>query len=154
MNKASKIVTKIPMYKPEKWKQTINAGCYTYVLNLFEDKFYLIGDFIGKRCKETVSDEKLIEVFIEEISEHFNCEIEEVDSNKQLEKGKLKVYIQRHIHTGYYHFFRQDSNGFWSHKYPRELPTKVDSVGEVIENPDEMVDMPFVGWCFEISQRN
>ena len=38
-----------PKYCPNKWKHVIKAGCYSYAIELFVDKFLLVGDIIGKR---------------------------------------------------------------------------------------------------------
>lgn len=51
-----------PKYRPNKWKYAIRSGCYPYAIELFVDEFLLVGDMIGKRCNDYVSDEKLISV--------------------------------------------------------------------------------------------
>lgn len=139
-------------YNPNKWKYAMKSGCYPYAINIFIDKFLLIGDLIGKPCNEKVSDEKLIKTFLKEM-EFLKYEVKEIDSYQEIKENEWKVYIQREEHTGYYHFLRQDEDGIWSHKFPNELPIRTDSAGQIIKSPDEMIEAPFNGWCFCLKQR-
>jgi hypothetical protein len=41
--------------------------------------------------------------------------------------------------TGDYHWYRQDSNGYWSHKLGAWVPMEVDYSGRRITNPKEIV---------------
>lgn len=142
-----------PMYEPKEWNTCLDAGCYPYALNIKVNKFFVVGDLIGKHCNGSVSDEYLIAVLKEEVEFILDCELTEVETNTFLNEGERLIYIQREDHTGYYHFLRKDDNGTWSHKYPNELPTNRDSIGEIIEDPDCMVDKAFRGWCFLIKKR-
>ena len=64
----------------------------------------------------------------------------------------MKIYLQREENTGYYHFLREDEDGLWSHKFPNELPTREDSAGYLIKDPEAMVEVSFIGWCFKLSK--
>lgn len=137
-----------PEFIPEEWKAVIEAGCYPYALDMPINKKVLIGDFIGKRCTEQVSDEMLISTLIEELN-YLGYKVREENSlSEVLKEDEKKIFLQREIHTGYYHLVRQDKDGLWSHKYPGELPTCLDSTGYVIEIPESMSERPFDGWCF------
>ena len=140
-------------YNPKAWSNYLEAGCYPYALNLLVDKFFLIGDLIGKTCTALTSDEDLIKVFKEELKEIFDLEVEETSTEYKTKENERKVYLQREEHTGYYHLLRQDEDGMWSHKFPKELPTRQDSIGLLIEDPDTMVEAPFKGWCFVLKER-
>lgn len=141
-----------PKYRPNKWKYAINSGCYPYAINLFVDKFLLVGDLIGKRCNDYVSDERLISVLEEELEE-IGYNVSEIDVDDVIAPNELKIYLQRNEHTGFYHFLRQDKDGLWSHKFPNELPTRKDSAGYDIVDPEMMVDTAFIGWCFRLKKR-
>lgn len=157
MNKVKqniRILENYPEYNPNIWKPFLNAGCYPYVLDLRVDKFFLVGDLIGKRCNSLVSDEYLIEVIKEELGEIFDYELTEVDTQTEVKEFEKKIYLQREQRTGYYHFLRQDNDGIWSHKFPNELPVRIDSIGQLVTDPDEMVEAAFDGWCFGLKKRN
>ena len=53
-NELSKTLRKaknnIVSFRPNRWKHFLKAGCYPYALNLEINDFFLIGDFIKKRC--------------------------------------------------------------------------------------------------------
>lgn len=145
LNEAQKLIRKCknkPKYRPNKWKHAIKAGCYPYALDLFQDEFFLVGDLIGKRCDCKVSDKQLIDTLLEELKEiGFDVvEIEFVD--EKINENEFKIYLQRDLHTGYYHFLREDDNGIWSHKSPNELPTekKLKELKEDISS----------NWCFKL----
>lgn len=142
-----------PKYSPNKWRRFKNAGCYPYAINLFVNEFFLIGDIIGKRCSEYVSDEELISVLKEELEE-IGYDVAEIDVADNI--GSIltpKIYLQRNQHTGFYHFLRQDKDGLWSHKFPGELPIRKDSYGNEIIDPEMMVKTAFIGWCFRLKKR-
>lgn len=157
MNKAEKInireLENTPDYDPFSWMNLKEAGCYPYALNLKTNKFFLVGDLIGKRCNSIVSDKILIETMKEELKSIFDYEVIEVDTDELVARNEKKIYLQRDDHTGYYHFLRQDSDGFWSHKFPNELPERKDSYGQVIRDPDAMVESSFKGWCFLLRRK-
>lgn len=139
-------------YAPNSWKSLEGAGCYPYALNMKVNKFFLVGEFIGEKCNEKVSDEHLIYTLIKELT-FLGFKVKECETEFPTKKGQFKIFLQREVHTGYYHFLREDSNGIWSHKYPRELPVQVDSAGQLIEDPYCMVEAPFTGWCFLLEKK-
>lgn len=141
-----------PKYCPNKWKHSINAGCYPYAIELFVDNFLVVGDIIGKRCTSSVSDERLISVLKEELEE-IGYYAFEIDVDQEIGSEELKIYLQRNENTGLYHFLRQDEDTLWSHKFPGELPTRKDSAGYDIVDPEMMVDTAFDGWCFRLKKR-
>ena len=142
-----------PKYRPNRWKHAINAGCYPYAIDLFQDEFFLVGDLIGKRCDNKVSNEQLINTLLEELYEigYEVVEIEDIDEKINLDE--FKIYLQREQQTGFYHFLRQDEDGIWSHKYPFELPTRKDSLGNEITDPNMMIESAFYGWCFRLKKK-
>lgn len=145
--------TSTPKYRPNRWKYAINAGCYPYAIDMFQNEFFLVGDLIGKRCDNKVSNEQLINTLIEELNEIGYEVIEIEDANEKINSDEFKIYLQREEHTGFYHFFRQDVDGIWSHKYPFELPTRKDSLGNKILDPELMLEATVFGWCFRLKKR-
>lgn len=141
-----------PKYRPNRWKRFINAGCYPYAINLFVNEFLCIGDMIGKRCSDYVSDERLISVLEEELEE-IGYNVDEIEVDDVIDSNELKIYLQRNQSTGFYHFLRQDEDGLWSHKFPNELPTRKDSAGYDIVDPEMMIEAAFDGWCFRLKKR-
>lgn len=79
MSKETKIKFRKSKFEPQKWEKYIGAGCYPYALNLFCNQFILVGDFIGKRCNEKVSDEFLVDTLIEELT-FLGYQIKEIDT--------------------------------------------------------------------------
>lgn len=155
MNKAStRAIYDLPTYSSSEWNEFLEAGCYPYAINLKMNQFVLIGDFIGKTCTSLTSDEELIKTFKQELKEIFEIEVIEVDTKYKVSEGEKMVYIQREDHTGYYHLLRQDDDGKWSHKFPNELPIREDSLGQIIECPDAMVEAHSRGWCFMLRKES
>lgn len=149
--KLARRTLKTPKYEPNKWKNAKGAGCYPYAINLLKNEFFVVGEFIGKRCTEKTSNEDLVKTLKEEL-EVLGYNAEEIDVEDSISEDEMKIYLQREEQTGYYHFLREDADGLWSHKYPDELPTRQDSVGNTIEDPEGMVEVPFIGWCFKLSK--
>ena len=128
-----------PDYHPEKWNKDfidrINHNCYAYVLD----------DFIKDRPKRPQPGhrDKGLQTFRkqdytrEEMTRraiYDNPSIYCTDPNKACQKGYYKgvLVIDRYNN---YHWLRQDSNGFWSHK-PGQLPvTNKDADGNLIIDP-------------------
>lgn len=143
----------IPKYDPKGWKDELDAACYLYALDIHLNKFCLLGDFIGKTCNEKVSDQKLINTFFEEIK-FLGFDAKEVDVEYSPQEGEKKIYLQRSQLTGEYHFLRQDDDGIWSHKFSWDYPHRKDTEGNIIYDPECMVEVPFLGWCFALKKTN
>ena len=56
---------KTPKYEPNKWKNAKGAGCYPYAINLLKNEFFVVGEFLGKRCTEKTSNEDLVKTLKE-----------------------------------------------------------------------------------------
>lgn len=149
--KLAKRTLKTPKYEPNKWRNAKGAGCYPYAINLLKNEFFVVGEFIGKRCTEKTSNEDLVKTLKEEL-DVLGYNAEEIDVEEAISEDEMKIYLQREEQTGYYHFLREDADGLWSHKYPDELPTRQDSAGYIIKDPECMVEIPFIGWCFKLSK--
>lgn len=140
-------------FAPEKWSSLIEAGCYSYVLNLKINEFFLVGDFIGRRCTFKESKEVLIGILKEELRFIFKYEVKEIETDKVVEENERKIYLLRDRISGYYHFFREDSDRGWSHKNPQELPKQEYLKGQPIQDPKQLTSSSIEGWCFLLKQR-
>lgn len=142
-----------PKFNSNEWEPFLNAGCYQYALDWKVDEFFLIGGLLGRACKLYTQTDLLIFTLMKELqSLHYEVEITEVE--KKTKEGEKKVYLQCFPSIGTYHLLREDDDGIWSHKYPRELPLRTDSKNRIIKNPELMSeDFPFIGWCFLLKNR-
>ena len=150
--KLAKRTLKTPKFQPSRWENARGAGCYPYALNLLKNEFFVVGELIGKRCTEKTSDEILLKTLTEELNS-VGYLVEEISIEEKIKENEQKIYLQREKQTGYYHFLRQDVDGLWSHKYPNELPIRTDSIGNLVEDSEAMVEVPYYGWCFKLSKK-
>lgn len=118
-----------PNYSPSDWKEYKEASCYSYAINLPINRFILVGDILGNGINEKASDEELLSVLKKEIR-FLGAEIQLTTEDSKVEKNEYKICLIRDPRTGYYHFFRQDNDFLWSHKFPQEFPERVDYNGE------------------------
>ena len=116
-----------PKFEPERWRKYLEASCYVYALNLPLNKMVLIGSFIGNVCKSDTPDDEIDRVLKEEVSYIFDYDIEEITEDYPLKIGQKKIFIERNKY-GFYHMFREDEGGIWSHKMPGGLPQLVDRI--------------------------
>lgn len=151
LRKVKKLSLITPNYSQKQWKNYLGAGCYTYALNLFINEKIFIGDIIGHRCTNRVSDFELIHTLEEEMN-FIGWDMQEVETDYLNSIDEKMIYLQREEHTDYYHFLRKDKQG-WSHKSPNELPEQRDSAGYLIEDPDAMIELPYQGWCFLLTKK-
>lgn len=130
-----------PKYEPNRWNQNSKIkhtnNCYSYMKGIpanVKDKAqpgYFSGfDHIGdheyncpsfyKRLKKDIPSMYLVKF------------------GTKCKKGFHKAYmaIDPTPHDQDYHFYRQDSNGYWSHKPGRSDAVNVDASGKRITNPE------------------
>jgi hypothetical protein len=130
-----------PHYNPQKWNKNyfdrLNHNCYAYVLD----------DFIPDRPKRPQPGhrDKNINTFRkqdytrEEITRraiYDNPSIYCTDPKASCKKGYYKgvLVIDRYNN---YHWLRQDSNGYWSHKPGQLEVTNIDADGKLIKDPSK-----------------
>lgn len=124
-----------PKYEPDIWNDSSvikTNNCYAYVLNNLKmrSKKPQPGIFAGifkkddyKSCDETFDRVK-----------KDNPEIYKISSTESCKDGFYKGYLAMDPGKDY-HFYRQDANGFWSHKPGKSAVTNLDSSGNKIVNP-------------------
>ena len=130
-----------PIYEPQRWnvKNNIrdNHNCYAYLLNT------IVAKRSGKPQPGYFSGFSSIN------STEYNCQ----DFYKRLKKDIPSLYLtsfdekcKKGFYKGFialdskqedqdYHFYRQDKDGFWSHKPGRQEATDIDANGKKIINP-------------------
>lgn len=129
-----------PKFRPNKWKHAIGAGCYPYALDVFQNEFVLVGEMVGERCNEYVSDEKLLSVLEKELV-FLGFNVKRItDISIPIQSDEIRILLKREKNTGYYHFIRQDEDGTWSHKDVNRIPTKIE-----VQNGE--------GWCFQLKKQ-
>lgn len=127
-------------YCQQDWENFLNATCYTYALNLLTNERLYIGDiYLKKRIATSCSDQEVISALIKE-AEAIGYSISETTENEKVKKDELKICIVREDTVGYYHLYREEREGFWTHKKPMELPNNIGYDGKVIYNPKEAVE--------------
>lgn len=146
---------KYPTKKWENYSICITTNCYAYALNLTknpitnkiftdmidvqpgnicgrnEKNYAYIDKAINKHNKEGI--ERFIKLFREDCK-FLNYEVRK-SSLKETRKGKWWKVVC-YFEKGDYHWYRQDSNGSWSHKLGHQKIKNVDKSDKVITNPE------------------
>lgn len=143
-----------PKFEPLAWRDARETGCYYYAINVKCDRFTLVGDILYGICTRKTSDNVLLETLIEELTKIFNYEVREGSIYDKVEKDEFKIYLEREVHTGYYHFFRQDKYGIWSEKFPGELPKIYLGFEKYVRKQQKIVNCNSTkGWCFILKRK-
>ena len=97
-----------PKFQPQKWDNYSKTGCYTYALNIKKKAFFLVGDFIGKRCTYRTNVKDLLKTFRLEVKTlGFSVREIQLEDLEHLKPGEYAIYLKRDKQIGYYHFFRR-----------------------------------------------
>ncbi len=130
-----------PKYEPARWNDKkhikYNHNCYAYVLNKIasnRDGKPQPGYFSNFPPLRR-SDYKC-EVFFQRLKKDIPS-MYKISFGKPCRKGSYKgfIAIDPKKEDQDYHFYRQDSNGYWSHKPGRNKATNLDADGNKIKNP-------------------
>ena len=130
-----------PKYNPSKWNDNFNIknshNCYAYVLNRYAHKMK------NKPQPGYYSNYPSLK-FSDYNCQSFYLRLKKdipslylISFNKKCKKGFYKgfIAIDTKDEDQDYHFYRQDSNGYWSHKPGRENVINYDSDKQPIKNP-------------------
>lgn len=130
-----------PTYDPGRWNNNerikYNHNCYSYVLNK------IVSSRKGKPQPGYYSGYPILAEKDYKCQEFYRRLKRDVPS---LYKIDFDTPCRRGFHKGFiaidpktsdqdYHFYRQDSNGYWSHKPGRNDAVDVDADGAKIKNP-------------------
>lgn len=124
-------------YNPGYWNKYNNrANCYTYALN------YISGQNLATQQPGYASGKKYTSLTGNAIIEAAKRDVPYLSSvngirpaseNQKPGKNEYKVALVIGKHD--YHWYRQDSDGYWSHKRGSTAITRVDASGKTIINP-------------------
>lgn len=124
-----------PEWNPKKWNdnQRFN-NCYAYAMNDHVEDRHL------RSSKSIPGDEKTFYT-CSGIMEGIKSEIPNMyvtTFSDQCDKGFTKIYaaVSDENEENDFHFWRQDSDGMWSHKPGSSSPRRVDGDLKPILNPD------------------
>lgn len=134
-------------YNPSVWRlgNIENNNCYAYILNNQmwpgTNEFWKMqqpGDYSGERyvsCTKTVLEEAVMRDF-SKYNEEFGTSLmfQEVGKYATTPSGTYKVALA--VSDRDYHWYRQDSNGHWSHKPCRDKVRRTDESGNLIVDPE------------------
>lgn len=121
------------LFRPELWRPYLQATCYTYALNLFTNARQYVGELaLGERVSTSVSDQELLLQLYRELKQVglSPCMVRE-DTPLSLYRRRVCL-IRESGGKGYYHFYRQDAFGLWSHKAPDAMPIQTGRTGCLI----------------------
>ena len=140
-----------PKYEPKKWNDNPNIkrshNCYSYMLN---NQNRCLEDLCKKgNCKyinPQPGHQSGMTLFVD--TKKTTCdklEMRMMSDNPHMEKSELKTKCKNGFYkTGLsvdpqkqYHFYRQDSNGYWSHKDGGKPVTNLDASNNLILDPEQ-----------------
>ena len=129
-----------PNYDPQKWKFTEEEhelnNCYSYALNQIET------DLLEKRQPGFKCNKDLSEDYsCKNLDDMIKCDYPDINKldniNSWIPCDHYKIALAVDVKGEYidYHFYRQDSNGYWSHKSGYNPISNIDASGNLIKDP-------------------
>ena len=149
-----------PKYEPELWNSDIKTqnahNCYSYALNLIHhDQADMCGRYMKKTkdkyCKMFKPQPGRYSGFLDEYdTKHtYDCEkvhqriigdnphIIKLEEGQDCPDGYYKMALTIKKDMSDYHFYRQDNNGYWSHKNGSNPAKNVDESNKLIKDPKD-----------------
>jgi len=116
----------VPSYTPEYWNKNsyicTNNNCYNYACNKRTDTIAQPGRAGGHELSYPTVEKVTAAVLRDGL--------EKGKKTGTLEDGKARVAV--YLSSFDYHWYRQDSNGYWSHKASSKYATNYDDIGQKI----------------------
>lgn len=129
----------VPSYTPGYWNDgsTIqgNNKCYNYGMNCRTDNEAQPGATVGGSCCDWAPDAAVCDEIEPAILPPCDGSVVIGDENGPVPEGKARVVMLTDDGDDF-HFVRQDSDGYWSHKEGVKPATNRDSNDEIIINPE------------------
>ena len=154
-----------PTYEPKKWNDNSNIkrshNCYSYMLNNQSrclENLCQIGNC--KYINPQPGHHSGVTLFVD--TDKTTCdklEMRMMSDNPRIENSDLKTKCKNGFYkTGLsvdprkqYHFYRQDSNGYWSHKDGGKIATNIDASNQLILDPAhanrDYTKYNYKDWC-------
>jgi len=144
------IVNKLPTsgseleYTPNAWNNSTvikTANCYSYALNAFINPTTGIREFMqpGQSAGYTLTSDKItasyVKYLVKQDSITLGFKFNAVDKNTKCSTGTYKVALVIADKRDY-HWYRQDPDGFWSHKPGQTAVKRTDNSGNLIVDPE------------------
>lgn len=129
----------------EDFMKLLGAGCYQFAVGIYDHSPRLVGDYIGERKTWRHTDQQLLATLDKELRFlGFACRSAQMAEMPN--KYERKIYLERDIHTGFYHFlwWNPETSSWWE-KEANRRPNEVE------KNPKLTTNKYSEGWCFIIS---
>lgn len=129
-----------PTYEPDLWNNKEDNikkynNCYSYMTNQLEknrEKKLHPGELSGKSStKEDYTCQGMERYILKDFPKAYKISYEK-PCDKNYHKGYLTVDPKKD-----FHFYRQDANGYWSHKPGSGKVSDLDASGNYIYNPEK-----------------
>ena len=130
-----------PSYNPKKWNLSVDEhelnNCYSYALDTIET------DILEKRQPGEKCDREF-EYDCQNLEEMIKCDfpsiqrIESIDAPIPCDHYRIALVLDDSGEHLDYHFYRQDIDGYWSHKTGHDPITNLDASGNRIRNPEKI----------------
>lgn len=123
-------------FEPNIWKEYLDGNRYEYLLNFCNSTTspLTIGSILDDIFQPYYSNQELINILCEKLN-ILGFTVEQSNNRNNVPYNKMKFLVSR-SRCGDYHFYRLDSNGFWSHKLAFDLPSNLDFSGNTIILPE------------------
>ena len=149
-----------PKWEPEKWNDNIHLrrshNCYAYALNKISKKNIELHKKYQKNSK-LPNKPKFAQILLPQPGYYAGQDEEEgkvrvyniekrmladnpymkkikYNSHKECPVGYYKIVLATNKKGNDYHFYRQDSDGLWSHKNAWRKATRLDASGKIIKD--------------------
>ena len=133
-------------YQPELWEKfKSTTNCYAYALNALypnrfpENELYYLGAFSGNEWRLPRKEDHPVDLLFEDL-DVLGLNVRDSTLEESVPKNAYKIcLLSRRVGLlgGNFHFFRQDVEGFWSHKYGwNTLPTNKYRGDTIITSPE------------------
>ena len=147
--KLSPITSDEPSYEPEKWNSNLNIknshNCYTYALNdINKNNIDFCNTNNKKRCvilkpqpghyTGNYDNSNMTCNSLKKRTKMDNPSLYDIDFNRKCKDNYYKIALFTDPYN-MYHFYRQDNNGYWSHKDGSRKATNIDKDGNLISDP-------------------
>lgn len=134
-------------YDADAWNSLENVqklNCYDYAFANANPNQQRFSQPLDHRPDDDLYSCAMVEAGLKE--RHPGLQVVDFDTPCGPRKRKIALVVDPDGQSDY-HFLRQDSDGYWSHKPGYKNPRRVDGAGNIIEAP-HLADMNFDGFNY------